>query len=121
MRHRKTSRKLSRIKKQREALMKTLLGSLIISEKIVTTEAKAKEAKSLIDRIINKTKESKSNSKLKVSTARKLKDKIPSKAADKLRGEFLNKFNERKSGYTRVIKLFPRKSDSARMAVIEFV
>ncbi len=121
MRHRKTIRKLSRVKKQREALMKTLLGSLIISEKIITTEAKAKEAKPLIDKIINKAKKSKGSSELKVSTVRELRNKIPSMAVDKLKGEFLNKFNERKSGYTRVIKLSPRKSDSAKMAAIEFV
>ncbi|GBE17117.1 50S ribosomal protein L17 [bacterium BMS3Abin15] len=121
MKHRKTGRKLSRVKRQREALMKTLLGSLIMSEKIITTEAKAKEAKLLIDKIINKAKKSKADSKLKVSTVRGLKNKIPSGAVDKLRGDFLNKFNKRKSGYTRVVKLPPRKSDSAKIAVIEFV
>ncbi|MFC1638213.1 bL17 family ribosomal protein [Patescibacteria group bacterium] len=56
MNHKKVGRKFGRVKKQREAMFNTLLGSLIMREKITTTEAKAKEAKSLIDRIVNKAK-----------------------------------------------------------------
>lgn len=121
MKHKKAGRKLSRIRKQRRALIKTLLGSFIMAEKITTTEAKAKEIKPLVDKIINKAKKVKQNSASRVVIIRNLRNEIPVKAAQKIMGDFLNKFNERGSGYTRVIKLPGRKSDSAKMAIIEFV
>lgn len=120
MRHLKKGRKLGRERNQRKALFKTLLGSFIMREKIETTEAKAKEAKSKIDKIINLAKKGKKDS-LKISVIRGLKKVLPEGAANKLSGDFLNKFSGRGSGYSRVIKLNPRKSDGARMAIIEFV
>ncbi|MFC1623007.1 50S ribosomal protein L17 [Patescibacteria group bacterium] len=121
MNHKKVGRKFGRVKKQREAMFNTLLGSLIMREKITTTEAKAKEAKSLIDRIVNKAKKATENNDLKVTVIRDLSRRLPNEAVKKLTGDFVKKFDGRDSGYTRVIKLSPRKSDAARMAVIEFV
>ncbi|MFC1644701.1 50S ribosomal protein L17 [Patescibacteria group bacterium] len=121
MNHQKVGRKFGRVKGQREAMFSTLLGSLIMHEKITTTEAKAKEAKTLIDRIVNKAKKSTKSNDLKVSVIRDLSRKLPKEAVKKLTGEFVKKFDDRNSGYTRVIKLSPRKSDSAKVAVIEFV
>lgn len=112
---------MSRVRKQRKALIKTLLGSLIIKEKIITTEAKAKEIKPLVDKIINKSKKIKASGENKVAVIRELKKMLPAVAVKKIAGDFLEKFQDRNSGYTRVIKLQQRKSDSARMAVIEFV
>ncbi|HCP08775.1 MAG TPA: 50S ribosomal protein L17 [Candidatus Moranbacteria bacterium] len=120
MKHLKKGRKLGRVKNQREALLKTLLGSLIMEEKIETTEAKAKEIKGMIDKIINKAKGVNAKDR-KVAVIRALNNQIPLKAVRKITGEFLEKFSERSSGYTRIIKLSPRQSDSARMAIIEFV
>jgi large subunit ribosomal protein L17 len=120
MRHLRKGRKLGRIKKQRVALFKTLLGSLIMREKIETTEAKAKEAKSKIDRIINRAKKSRTGSDRSL-VFREIKKILPEKASEKLMGDFLDKFSKRNSGYTRIIKLNPRKSDGARKAIIEFV
>jgi len=120
MNHRKAGRKFSRVRKQRKALVKMLLGSLIMYEKITTTEAKAKETKNYIDKIINKAKEIKVEGK-KVAALRELRKHVSEAVIKKLNGSFLEKFESRKSGYTRVIKLAPRKSDSAKMAIIEFV
>lgn len=120
MRHRKKGRKLGRIKSQRVALLKTLLGSLIMREKIETTQARAKELKSKIDGIINKAKKGKSSSN-KFLVFRQLEKIIPQNAAKKLAGNFLNRFSVRNSGYTRIIKLNPRKSDAAKKSIIEFV
>lgn len=120
MQHLRKGRKFGRVKNQREAMLKTLLGSLIMEEKIETTVAKAKEIKSLIDKIINKAKRTKTENR-KLTAIRSLSNEIPAQAVKKLTGEFLGKFSDRDSGYARVIKLSPRKSDSARLAVIEFV
>lgn len=120
MRHQKHGRKLGRIRSQRRAMLKTMLGSLIMQEKISTTEAKAKELKSKIDRIINKAKKTGIAGK-KLSAIRELEQKIPQVAVKKLTGEFLSKFKKRTSGYARVIKLGARKTDGAKMAIIEFV
>jgi large subunit ribosomal protein L17 len=121
MKHKKVGRKFGRVRSQRKALLRTLLGSLMMNEKIKTTEAKAKEIKSIIDPIINKAKVAKKDSAKKVAILRDLRISIPVMAVRKLSGSFCEKFEARNSGYTRVVKLPPRKSDSAKMAVIEFV
>jgi large subunit ribosomal protein L17 len=120
MRHQNKGRELGRERNQRKALFRTMLGSLIMREKIETTEAKAKELKGKIDRLINKAKKGKDPER-KLAIIRDLKKYIPAMAMKKLTGEFLDKFEKRSSGYTRIIKLAPRKSDSARIAIIEFV
>ena len=121
MRHQKHGRKFGRVRNQRRALLKTMLGSLIMREKITTTEAKAKELKIKIDRIINKAKKAQ-KAELKVAVIRDLDKTIPKMAIKKaISEEFIKKFEKRISGYARVIKLAPRKGDGARMAIIEFV
>lgn len=93
-----------------------------MKEKITTTEAKAKEIKSLVDRLINKAKKSKTDDAKRVGIIRDLRKHLPMVAITKLTtGDFIGRFGERTSGFTRVIKLEQRKSDGARMAVIEFV
>lgn len=121
MKHQKKKRELGRTEGQRKALLKTLLGSLILVEKITTTEAKAKEAKKVIDKLITQAKKSQEEGK-KLAVLRNLNKLIPKIAVKKiLSEEFIKKFSERHSGYARIIKLERRKSDGAKMAVIEFV
>lgn len=120
MQHLKNGRKFKRDKKQRKAFLKSMLSNLVLHEKIKTTEAKAKEVKSLIDKVINKAKLVKIETK-KVAIIRELNKKVAATAVKKLTGDFIGKFSERKSGYVRITKLAPRKSDSARMAIVEFV
>lgn len=120
MQHRNKTKEFGREAGQRRALWRTMLGSLIMREKIQTTEAKAKELKSRIDKIITKVKKNSDGMK-KINMIRKLKKEIPDMAIKKITGDFLKKFEKRKSGYARVIKLAPRKSDSARMAVVELI
>ncbi|MEI9966292.1 MAG: 50S ribosomal protein L17 [Candidatus Moraniibacteriota bacterium] len=121
MKHRKTGRQLSRTADQRKALMKTMLGSLVLHERITTTEAKAKEMKNFIDPLVNKAKTARTEEGKKVAVIRDLRKSLPLMAIRKLIGEFGERFSTRGSGYVRITKLQPRKSDSARMAVIEFV
>lgn len=120
MKHKKKGRKFGRVRNQRKALLKSLLDSLIMHEKITTTEAKAKEIKNLADKVINRVKRVKDASE-KAATIRDLRGQMPAPALKKLSGSFLERFSGRNSGYTRVTKLVPRKSDSARTAFIEFV
>jgi len=120
MRHQKRGRKFGRVKNQRQALLKTMLGSLVMQERIRVTEAKAKELKSKIDKIINKAKKSKIGEK-KAFIIRELGKEIPQIAVKKITGDFLNKFDKRVSGYARVVKIERRKSDGAKMAILEFV
>lgn len=121
MKHQKKKKELGRTEGQRKALLKTLLGSLILNEKIKTTEAKAKEAKNMIDKLVTKAKKSQEEGK-KLTILRNLNKLLPRIAVKKLLSEeFLKKFSQRKSGYTRIIKLERRKSDGAKIAVIEFM
>lgn len=121
MKHKKTGRQLSRTRNQRTALMRTLLGSLILHERITTTEAKAKELKDNIDQVVKKAKVARTEKEKEVAILRDLRKYIPKVAMEKLVGEFGVRFDGRTSGFTRITKLEARKSDSARMAVIEFV
>jgi large subunit ribosomal protein L17 len=118
MKHCKSGRQFGRVASQRKALLSTMLGSLIMYEKIETTEAKAKELKSRIDRIITKAKRAQDND---MAVVRKLEGQLPMMAIQKIKDELLERMSDRKSGYARVIKLSPRKSDGARMAIVELV
>lgn len=92
-----------------------------MKEKITTTEAKAKEIKPMVDKIITKIKKISKDETKKVAVLRDLRKELPLIAVKKLSGEFSAKFSARTSGYTRIIKMGQRKSDGAEMAVIEFV
>lgn len=121
MKHRKTGRKFSRERDQRRALKKTLLSSLIMAEKIKTTEAKAKELKHLADVIISKAKIAKNDVQKRPTVMRQLESRVSAAAAKKITGEFIGRFESRNSGYTRVVKADTRKNDGAATAIIEFV
>lgn len=121
MKHKHSGRVFGRERNQRRALLKTLLGSLVLRERITTTEAKAKEIKNFIDQIVNKAKAGRTDVSRRVTVIRELNCMIPAVAVKKLLGDFGARFDGRGSGYTRVVKLGERKSDSSKMAVIEFV
>lgn len=90
-------------------------------ERITTTQAKAKEVKNFIDQVVNKAKEARTNVDRKVALLRQLNQDLPTMAAKKMLSDFSQKFESRDSGYVRVVKLEPRKTDGAQMAIIEFV
>ena len=115
MKKQKKGRKLSREKDQRKALLKSLATALILKEKIKTTEAKAKEFSGLVEKLITRAK------KGDLASIRLLNSFLSEKIVKKLITEIAPRYKERKGGYTRIIKLVPRKSDGARMAIIELV
>ncbi len=121
MQHRKTGRSFGRVRSQRRALIKTLLGSFFLREKMVTTEAKAKAIKPMIDRIITRAKRASSDAGKKIATVREFDSLLPKKATAKIFGGMMDKFEGRQSGYTRIIKLGQRKTDAAKMAKIALV
>jgi len=115
MRKRNKGRILSRSKNQREALLRSLANSLFLHGKIKTTEAKAKELRVVIEKCITKAKDS------TVKDRRLLAQVLAQKVVKKIVDETAPQYITRKGGYTRIIKLGPRKSDGARMVIIELV
>ena len=121
MKHKKVGRKFGRVRNQRKAFLNGLLGNLIEKERIITTEARAKETKRLIDGIINKAKEARKDKSRKVAILRELEKDLSVPTVKKLAGDFVDRFESRNSGYSRVIRIERRKSDGSRMSIIEFV
>ncbi len=116
MRHRHGYRKLSRTSAHRKALLKNLAIALIMSEKIETTEAKAKTLRSFIEKLITRARKGDFNAHRAVFAA--LQDK---EATKKLVNEIAPKYKERNGGYTRITKTRIRRGDAAPMAFIELV
>lgn len=118
MRHHVKTRKLGRVKKQREALIRSLMISLIRNGRITTTVAKAKELRPNIEKLVTKAKVD------SVASKRFVRSQLGNnniEELNKLFGDIAPKFKERNGGYTRVLKLSPRASDASPMAIIEFV
>jgi len=116
MRHKVAGRKLNRLTSHRWALYRNQVTSLLAHEKIITTEAKAKEVRSLAEKLITMGKE---NSL--ASRRRALAFITDGKVVDKLFKEIAPGYAERTGGYTRLVKLGPRPGDSAIMVQIELL
>ena len=115
MRKRQSGRKFNRESGQRTALLKGLATALILKERIQTTEAKAKEVSSYVEKFVTIAKKGDLNSK------RRLLRFLAPKVVKKLIQELTPRYQARQGGYTRVIKLGQRFSDGSRMALIEFI
>ena len=116
MRHKMGYKKLNRTSEHRKALIKNMLNSLIKYEQITTTLPKAKVIKPEADKIITLGKKNTlSNTKSLIS---KLQD---IKSTNKVKKTLSKRYENRKGGYTRIIKAGFRYGDNAPMAVIEFV
>ena len=116
MRHKMGYKKLNRTSEHRKALIKNMLNTLIKYEQITTTLPKAKVLKPQADKIITLgKKDTLSNTKTLIS---KLQD---IKSTNKVKKTLSKRYENRKGGYTRIIKAGFRYGDNAPMAVIEFV
>lgn len=116
MRHQKKQNKLSRPVGSRKALIKGLACALVVNEKITTTLAKAKALKPIVEKMVTRSKVNNlANRRVLISALGK------EKAVQKLLEVIGPKYQERKGGYLRIIKLEPRRGDAAKMAIIEFV
>ena len=116
MRHRMANKKLNRTSEHRKALLKNMLNSLIKYEQIKTTLPKAKFLKPQADKIITLGK------KETLQTTKMLVTKLQDiKSANKVKKTLSKRYENRKGGYTRIIKAGFRYGDNAPMAIIEFV
>jgi large subunit ribosomal protein L17 len=115
MRHGNVNRKFGRQRDQRKALMKSLAYSLALKGKIKTTEAKAKELRPYMEKLITLGK------KETPASRRLLISRVGERAAKKIATEIAVTHKDRKGGYTRITKMVARKTDGAPQAIIEFV
>lgn len=116
MRHKVKGRKLGRTASHKSALLNSLTTSLLKYKRIKTTEAKAKEARTFVEKLITKAK------KNDLHVRRQIMALIHDKEVIKeLFSEIIPKIGERPGGYTRVVKLGSRPGDAASMAILELV
>ena len=117
MRHKKTKHKLSRDSAHRKSLLMNLSKELIEHERIKTTEAKARAVKPEIEKLITLAKRGDLHARRQALSTLS-QDKF---AVHKLFAEVAPRYAERPGGYTRILKLGPRRSDSTEMVFIELV
>ena len=116
MRHKVAGRKLGRASGHRRAMYRNLVTDLLGYEKITTTEAKAKEVRSLAEKMITLGKKGGLPSRRQA-----LSFIIDKKVTDKVFTDLAPRYAERPGGYTRITKLGPRLGDGAPMVRLELV
>lgn len=109
-------RKLSKKSSQRKAMFSNMVTDFFRHGRIETTLPKAKELRPIAEKLITTAKTNDLNSRRKVLKVVKDKDVVK-----KLFDEIAPKFSERPGGYTRILKLYPRRGDGAEKAIIELV
>jgi large subunit ribosomal protein L17 len=125
MRHRVAHRKLGRVTEHRISLLRNQATALLRHEHIETTVPKARELRPFVERLITVAKRgiAAGDAEKKLMNARRhvARDLADVKVVDKLFGEVAPRFQTRPGGYTRLLKVGPRRGDSADMARIELV
>ena len=118
MRHRVAHRKLGRVTPHRIALLRNLATALFERERIRTTLAKAKELRPYAEKLITMAKREDDRSHAKRLVGRDIRDpKVVTKLFDSLGARYA----ARPGGYTRILRLGPRKGDGAEMAIVELL
>ena len=117
MRHQRIRHKLSRSASHRKSLLMNLCKEVIDHERIKTSEAKAKAVKNEVDSLITLAKRGDLHAR-RQALASLSQDKF---AVHKLFDELAPRYSDRQGGYTRILKLGPRKSDSTEMVLLELV
>ena len=125
-------RKLGRTSSQRKAMLRDLTTDLIINERIVTTEARAKEVRSTTEKMITLGKKGDLHARRQaaayvrnevadVRLNEETEEVVVESALQKLFNELGPRYADRQGGYTRILKVGPRRGDAASMVVIELV
>ena len=117
MAHRIDGRKLGRTTAPRKALYANLIMAVLRYEQIKTTEARAKEVRGMVERVITLAKGG------SLAERRRIVAELPDEplVIDKLYDEIVPRYGDRNSGYTRVVKIGPRAGDAAPMVQLELV
>ena len=115
MRKLNKGRKLSLKTGPRKALLRVLMNNFLLKEKIKTTEAKAKELRSVVEKMITRAKDA------NLTDRRLLAQSLTPEMTRKIIQELAPRYKDRVGGYTRIIKLGPRNSDGAKMVIIELI
>lgn len=110
------SRKLGRPTDHRTAMLRAMVTYLLEEGRIETTVTRAKEVRSMTEKMITVAKNDSLHSKRQVLSYVTKED-----VAKKLFDEIAPKYRERNGGYTRIIRIGPRRGDAAEMAIIELV
>ncbi|MBT9140190.1 MAG: 50S ribosomal protein L17 [Dehalococcoidia bacterium] len=109
-------RKFGRRSGPRRAMLRNLVTSVILAEKIVTTEAKAKQIRSITEKMVTLGKRNDLHARHQA-----LAYILDENAVTKLFESIAPRYEDRQGGYTRILKLAPRRGDAAPMAILEFV
>ena len=117
MKHHKGARKFGRERNERRALLRGLLRSLILHESIMTTEARAKEIRPLIEKLVTKSRTNTPASRRLISARLGGAPRETKKLFDSI----APKYKDRAGGYTRIIKVRSGSADARRNASISFV
>ena len=116
MRHGRKIAKLGRTASHRKAMLSNMMTSLFAHERITTTQTRAKELKRTVERVITFAKQGDLHARRRV--LRVIEDK---QVVAKLFDELGPRYKSRNGGYTRVVKLGPRRGDGAFMSIVELV
>jgi large subunit ribosomal protein L17 len=116
MRHRKKIAKLGRKPAARKRMLRSLVTSLILEERITTSLARAKATRSAAEKIITKGRNDTVHARRHVA-----RYVYGSKAVQKLFNELGPRYVDRNGGYTRILKLGPRRGDAAEACILELV
>jgi len=116
MRHRLQSSKLGRSPEHRAVTIASLVCALIERKRIETTLAKARQARSLAEKLVTAGKQGTLTSRRKIISELRREE-----YAERLLKEIVPQFNDRNGGYTRIIKIGKRRSDSSEMVLLEWI
>jgi len=119
MRHQKRGRKFNRSASHRKAMMSNLASALILHKRIQTTDAKGKELRGFVERLVSYAKQGDVHSRRLIH--KKIKGKRAKQITNILIHDIAPTYEDRNGGYTRLIKLNNRKNDNASISLIEFV
>ncbi|KRN31482.1 50S ribosomal protein L17 [Lactobacillus selangorensis] len=123
-------RKLGRDSAHRKAMLRNLTTDLIINERIVTTETRAKEVRKAVEKMITLGKRGDLHARRQaasfvideIADVKEDGDNVVVQSAlQKLFSDIAPRYADRKGGYTRILKTAPRRGDAAPMSIIEFV